>query len=100
MKFSPQNFKFVFSLVNGDSNHEKIANASEWLKYWLKFQILLDSKGSVIFDIDDTLVDKDEKNIQSMVDIYHFCIKHNFVVNIITARPDIVTEFRSTKHCT
>lgn len=88
MKLVPNNYSFVFARVNGADDKERIFNACEWATYWLKFQSLVGASGSVVFDIDDTLVDSREKRIQAVCRIYSLCLNLNFVVNIITARPE------------
>lgn len=86
--FIPENYDFVFANVeNVDYNH-KIKILSDWLKYWLKFKSMCEEVGTVIFDIDDTLVDKNENVITDMLSVYKLCKKLGFVVNIVTARPE------------
>lgn len=94
---APQNYPFVFAIVHGDNKHEKISSAVQWAAYWLKFKALCNSQGSVIFDIDDTLVDEKEKGIKSMIQLYKLCLKLEFVVNIITARPESKENRRETQ---
>ena len=56
--------------------------------YWLNFKKMCQQKGCVIFDIDDTLVDDKEKQIWNIIRVYKHCLKLDFAVNIITARPE------------
>jgi hypothetical protein len=86
--FVPQDCGFVFAIIEGIDKNEKIKLLTDWLEYWLKFKSLCRENGSVIFDIDDTLVNKKEEQIPRMIDIYKLCVKLDFVVNIITARPE------------
>lgn len=86
--FVPENYNFVFAHVKGSDNHEKIKILSNWFLYWLKFKALCGEHGSIVFDIDDTLVDKDEKIISDMFTVYKSCLNLGFVVNIVTARPE------------
>tara|TARA_B100000945_G_C20396811_1_gene605287 strand:- start:375 stop:950 length:576 start_codon:yes stop_codon:yes gene_type:complete len=88
MKFKPESYDFVFSLVDGNNNIEKINNATDWANIWLKFKSMCGEKGSIVFDIDDTLVDSKEKIIPSMVKLYKTCQKFGFITNIVTARPE------------
>lgn len=88
MKYNSQNYKFVFALVDGSNKQERITNGVEWMICWLKFKAMCNQTGSVIFDIDDTLVDGKEKPIASMLKLYKLCIALDFTVNIITARPE------------
>ena len=86
--FVPENYNFVFAHVKGGDNNQKIKNMSNWFSYWLKFKVLCGEHGTVVFDIDDTLVDKEENTITDMFSVYKSCIKLGFVVNIVTARPE------------
>tara|TARA_B100001741_G_scaffold178960_1_gene147426 strand:- start:950 stop:1525 length:576 start_codon:yes stop_codon:yes gene_type:complete len=88
MKYNSLNYKFVFALVEGDDKDERIANAVQWMMYWLRFKSLCNQTGCVVFDIDDTLVDNKEKPIPSMIKLYKLCISLGFIVNIVTARPE------------
>lgn len=88
MKYVPENYSFVFATVNGKNKHEMITNGAEWLMYWLKFKNMSGEKGTVVFDIDDTLVDNEEKNIVPIQKVYNLCLMLNIVVNIVTARPE------------
>ena len=63
----------MFALVEGDDKDERIANAVQWMMYWLRFKSLCNQTGCVVFDIDDTLVDNkgktdsfDDKIVQTL----------------------------------
>lgn len=88
MKCVPQDYDYVFSLFEGK---DRISHAVDWLSYWLKFKSLCGETGTVIFDIDDTLVtlvDNKEKIIPAMGRLYKLCHNLGFPTNIITARPE------------
>jgi predicted secreted acid phosphatase len=60
-----------------------------WLEAWLKFKKLCGVKnGVVIFDIDDTLVDSDEKRISPVVNLFKLSQKFGFACSIVTARQE------------
>lgn len=88
MKIKPQHYNFVYAKFDANSTNEQISDAAEWLMYWIKFKSLCQQNGSVIFDIDDTLVDDKEKKIPSMIRLYKMCLSLGYVVNIVTARPE------------
>lgn len=86
--FVPEDYNFVFAHIKGSDYNEKIKNMSNWFSYWLKFKALCAEYGTVVFDIDDTLIDKEENIIPDIFSVYKSCIKLGFVVNIVTARPE------------
>lgn len=86
--FSPEDYSFVFSSIEDSEKSNKISKAAEWTILWLKFKSLCNESGSVVFDIDDTLVDGSEKKIVSICRVYKIAQKLGFVCNIITARPE------------
>ncbi len=54
---------------------------------WLKIIKNSNLNQAVMFDIDDTLINvANGKNIQPIVNLLNYCIKHNFIVIIVTAR--------------
>jgi predicted secreted acid phosphatase len=54
---------------------------------WLKIIKNPNLNQAVMFDIDDTLINvSNGKNIQPIVNLLNYCIKHNFIVIIVTAR--------------
>ncbi len=85
---NPQNFDIVFAFVEQGSIQTKTKVLAEWLTAWLKFQKLCNVQGTVVFDIDDTLVDHEESRIPPIVGIYKLCKKLGFVCSIVTARPE------------
>ena len=95
--FHPENFHFVFASIEGVDDSDKIRVSTDWLSYWLKFKALCHEHGSVIFDIDDTLVNDKEQGIPDMIKIYKLCLHLNFIVNIITARPETKTNRIATQ---
>lgn len=95
--FLPLNYPFPFAKIDYNDNKDKINSSSNWMQYWLKFKKRSGAEGSVIFDIDDTLIDKNEKKIMSVINIYKLCTELGFVVNIITARPESQKNRQETK---
>ena len=60
--FVPEDLNFCYARVEG-KNSENVKFMMNWLSYWLKFQKDIRKKGSLIFDIDNTLVDNEECNV-------------------------------------
>ena len=88
MKFDPENYSFVFAHINETDYDEQMRTITNWLLYWLKFRFMCKESGTVVFDIDETLIDKEEKVISDMYAVYKLCVDLGFVVNIVTARPE------------
>jgi len=84
---------FVCATIVGKNAHERMKLATNWLQYWLKFQKRCKQVGTVIFDIDDTLIYLSQKNnteiqIGAICQIFHLCKKLGFSRHIVTARPE------------
>jgi hypothetical protein len=95
--FKPEEYGYVFTNVEAEDDLEKIKTVSKWTIDWLEFQKICQQKGSVVFDIDHTLIDKNENIIQPVFEIYKKCSSFGFAVNIVTARPKSKINFYATK---
>ena len=84
---------YVCAIVNEKNTHARMQIATSWLYDWLKFQKKCKQVGTVIFDIDDTLIylnEKTDKEIQigDICKIFHLCETLGFDRHIVTARPE------------
>ena len=90
LRFFLINFQFV--IVKANSRDDEVKFALEWLCMWLKYKEFCGDKGTVIFDIDDTLLTYENEENEPMrlpaADIYDSC-KGKFKIVIITARPEL-----------
>lgn len=84
--FQPVRAPFALTLVRGDASEVRVRIAS-WLKYWLRFLRLCGRSGTVIFDIDDTLVDADEAPFPEMHELFRAVQRMGFSCALVTARP-------------
>lgn len=97
MNLVPHDYSFVFARINLTKKNDCIVTLAEWLKYWLRFKRLCGEMGTVVFDIDDTLVDEEERLIMPMFDVYKLAIRLGFEVNIVTARPESRENRKATR---
>lgn len=95
---NPVSAPFTISLTRAKKKDDQREEVVAWLKYWLHFQKECGKFGCVVFDIDDTLVDHDERIIPPSYSLYKFCLRHGFKCNIVTARPDRGENRRLTKN--
>ena len=84
--------KFPAAIVKANSRDAEVNFALEWLSMWLKYKEFCGESGTVIFDIDDTLLTYENKQKRAMrlpaANIYDSC-KGRFKLVIITARPEM-----------
>lgn len=104
MPYIPNNFDFIFAGVYGESTYDVIKEAAIWSEMWLRFQKKCGVEGSVVFDIDDTVIEIVKKNgkdveqiILPIVKIYELSKELGFVINFITARPDTKSNRENTE---
>ena len=95
--FVPEDTDFCFARIEGKNHSEKISYIANWLSYWLRFQASIGNFGSVVFDIDDTLVDNRERKIAPIVNVFQLANKLGFICNLITARPEVPGNRKATK---
>ena len=95
--FVPQDFGFVFAKVQTGNKTGNIKILTDWLMYWLKFKHASKERGSVIFDIDDTLINEKQEPIIEMRNVYKLCQNLGFIINIITARPESFENRKATE---
>lgn len=79
---------FCFASVRGESDDPKHEFATNWLAQWLRFQNRLGVRGVVVFDIDDTLLDHNERPIAPVVRIYDLTKRLGMRCALVTARPE------------
>ena len=83
---------FPAALVRGNSADAQVEFALRWLETWLNFKQSCDETGTVIFDIDDTLITYQDKAKRPKrlpaASLYQKCAG-KFHRIIITARPDV-----------
>ena len=87
-RFVPVDCDFCLTSIRHGSRTERTRLAMSWLLCWLRFKHRIGTVGIVVFDIDDTLVDADEKKIESVVEVYTQCQEMGLRCAIVTARPE------------
>lgn len=87
-RFVPQDADFCYALVHGENAAEKRQVVCSWLKQWLSFQVRIGNSGVVVFDIDDTLVNRAQKPFSHSVDLYAHVQNIGLRSAIVTARPE------------
>lgn len=96
VRFHTHRAAFCLASIAGGTDRENTQLAMSWLKYWCNFQKKIGERGAVVFDVDDTLVDKSENAIPAVVDAYRFCGRLGFERVIVTARPNTSTNRKHT----
>ena len=94
MHLKPVPAPFTFCLVEADDDSQKRQLATNWMQSWLSFRLkdTSDAKPpAAVFDIDDTLVDRNERRIPSLTQIYQWCTNNNITCFVVTARPESTT---------
>ena len=99
MSLVPQQHNFVMATVHGTSE-EQIESLMSWFSSWMKYQHLIGRRGTVVFDIDDTLLRPNkhgtETRIVPVCRALHHCRRLGFSINLITARPFDNDNYRET----
>ena len=86
VRFEQQDCDFVCALaVNGNKN-QKISHIMDYFDYWITFMSEEKLTGTVVFDIDDTLIDYNGNTIKRVVESLKHCLRNKFDVCIVTAR--------------
>ena len=81
--------KYIFLGAHVDAVDVKTrARGAAWLKIWIDHRRLEDARVCVVFDIDETLIDANEDEIQSIARVYHHCVRVGVPVFLVTARPE------------
>lgn len=86
--FVPQPHDFCLANVKNGTRHMQTVLVMSWLTCWMRFQEKCRISGIVVFDIDDTLVDSEERPITPVVEFYKTCMEMGFQCAIVTARPE------------
>ena len=89
MRFSPIPAKFCAALVDDGDIQQKILFAINWLDMWLSVEMECGKRGVIVFDIDDTLINRGGKPLPPVVALYKKCLALGLRCAIVTARPDI-----------
>ena len=88
VEFQPHDADIVVATVVSGTESQRIKYLMTWFEYWIRFQARCGVRGAIVFDIDNTLVDDDEKRIGPVVRAYRLCQHLGFLCAIVTARPD------------
>ena len=95
-RFVPIPTEFCFARVEGPTELLRIRYVMAWFDAWMRFQAKCGTRGAVVFDIDDTLVDGNEERIHPVARAYRLCQEYGFRCCIVTARPESVENRRET----
>ncbi len=94
--FRPIHASFCTACVRDGSYHARTQYLMNWLSIWLRFQRRIRENGIAVFDIDDTLVDENERCIAPVCRVYKLCLTLGFHCALVTARPDTTHNRRET----
>ena len=94
--FRPVDCSLCMATVEQGTEKEKRKHVTGWLEIWLHFQSKIGKTGVVVFDIDDTLVDKRERPLEEVIRLFTTCKDLGFKCAIVTARPEGVANRRDT----
>ena len=83
-----QQTQFYLGTLTSKSINMSRKYVMNWLLYWLEFNKLIKNFGTIVWDIDDTLVDNEENIIKPTHYVYKEAEKLGFKNVIVTARPD------------
>ena len=95
-RFVPHDCEFCIASIKHGTRQTQTRLAMSWFICWMRFQRKCGANGIVVFDIDDTLVDAKERQIESVVEVYLQCLEIGFRCAIVTARPESPENRRET----
>lgn len=86
----PLSFDYVIaeSLSSGPNSRVEVA---DWLMRYLELKLMTVSAPAVVFDVDSTLLERDQytlKRIDAIYNVFEFCQRKNISCHIVTARLD------------
>lgn len=84
----PQEGEFVHASVRRGTRLQKTRYVMSWFESWIRFRASIGRLGVVVFDIDDTLIDSQERRIAPVARLYQLCQTLGFECAIVTARPE------------
>jgi len=87
-RLEPCDTEFVFARVVDGTRSQKTRYVMSWFEAWIRFRANIRQHGIVVFDIDDTLIDGQDRKIAAVVHAYHLCQTLGFTCAIVTARPE------------
>lgn len=87
----------VVAIMHGDSEEARRAQAAQFSIAWITFSKKCIKDVCVVFDIDDTLVNGEERVIPSIAEVYHRCAEMGVPIYLVTARPESEENRRETK---
>ena len=98
MHLKPVSAPFTFCLVNANDARHQRQIAISWMRSWLSYKLeeKADAISAVVFDIDDTLVDRNERPIPPLMQLYHWCAENQLRCFVVTARPESTTNRMAT----
>lgn len=97
MRFRTVDADFCFACVEGPGDLDKQNFLMTWLECWLRFEALgRNRRGAVVFDVDDTLVDRNEAPNEAVIHLYNTCKEIGLRCCIVTARPESIDNRRMT----
>ncbi len=98
MHLKPVTAPFTFCLVDANDARQQRQIATSWMRSWLSYKLkeTADANCAVVFDIDDTLVDRNERPIPPLMQLYHWCAENHIRCFVVTARPESTTNRMAT----